>query len=312
MKTSSQILLVFILSTLFTFCSSDDKSNDAVTQVVQDPIIESSKFTTNMVPHDPNIPVKKHNYIGSISDNKKQNITREVFIEGVSQGPPIDAQIYEYAGDGRLTYHNKDLPQNDDIEEFAYDLDGNVVGVTWTNYGSSQYYRFVHPSSSITYFERISLPYNDPNTVLGFRYILEFDDNDNVIKAGRDSNFDGNMDYENIYTYDSNNNMASAQITNGDIITFSYSSVINTEQYLEDKTYGKKLLRIRYAEKYGYNNVERFLKDLTGNSYNLTLQATTEAEYEVLDNNFYNKKTEIGENHVGTGIDTITEEYYFL
>jgi aminopeptidase N len=100
-------------------------------------------------------------------------------------------------------------------------------------------------------------------------------------------------------------------MANGDMVTFSYSSIINTQQYLLDKTYGRKLARLIYAEKYGHKGVAGFLNDLIEKSYNITIEATTEAEYEVLDNNFYYKRTEFGVNSVGTGTETRTTEYYF-
>lgn len=311
MKIKKYSLLVLFATLFLTSCSSDTNSNDTDSQVEQGPIIQSFKFTLNMAPFDHNATVREILLMGSINENRIQNTTYEFFIEGVSQGAAIDQGRYEYNSNDYLISFNDDIEQNNDVKEYAYDGNGNVVGLTWTLNGSPQYYRIVHPSPNITYFERISLPYSDPNTVASYRHILEFDDNDNVIKAGRDSNFDDILDLENIFTYDSNNNLINVQMANGDNVTFTYSSIINTQQYLEDKTYGRKLARIIYAEKYGHNEVAGFLNDLIEKSYNITTQATTEAEYEVLDNNLYYKKTEFGVNSLGTLTETRTTEYYF-
>jgi hypothetical protein len=311
MRISKYSMLLLFSTLLLISCSSDDKSNETVTQIKQDPLIQSYKFTLNMAPFDPTATVRESLLIGSINENRIQKTLWEFFIEGVSQGAAIEQGIYEYDSNDYLIYYNKGIPQNDDIKEYTYDGNGNVAGLTWTLNGSPQYYRIVHPSANITYFESISLPYNDPNTITGLRHILEFDDNDNIIKAGRDSNFDDILDFENIFTYDSNNNLTNVQMANGDMVTFSYSSIINTQQYLLDKTYGRKLARLIYAEKYGHKGVAGFLNDLIEKSYNITIEATTEAEYEVLDNNFYYKRTEFGVNSVGTGTETRTTEYYF-
>lgn len=311
MKISRNYSFLFILSIILISCSSnDDHSTQDDDQTIQEPVISAFNYTYRGEPYDPDIGISETFYLGNVTNNRIQNSTREHFFDGLSQGL-IEHQLFEYDNNSNLIFYNQDLQYNDDIKEFAYDSNGNVVGITWTLNESPQYYRFVYPSSNIIYFERLSLPFNDPDTVAGNRHILEFDDNENVIKAGRDIDLDDIMDYENNFIYDSNNNLTNVQMANGEIVTYSYSTIINTYRYLEEKTFGKRLVRLINSEIYGHSNIEGYLEGLTELSYNISSQEASEAEFELLDNNFFIKKTIVKESSVGTATETRTFEYIF-
>ena len=146
------------------------------------------------------------------------------------------------------------------------------------------------------------MPYNDPNTEVRRRYIMEFDENDNIIKAGKDFDFDGNMDSVNSFQYDNNNNLISGQMASGETFSIAYSSIIDTEQYLQDKTFGKKMNRILCGEWFGGTSTHYFNDG--AQSFNVTLEESQQNTFETLSNNFYFKKIITVE-----GIPNLEESY---
>lgn len=147
----------------------------------------------------------------------------------------------------------------------------------------------MHTSTNSCFVEDVSLPYDDPNTEILQRKILVFDDNENVLRAGWDSNLDGVMDGENNFQYDEINNLISGQINDEDSFSISYSSFIDTSKYLGEKTFGKKMLRILWAQLLIGNSAAIF-KNLAL-SYHLSVEEAQKHSFETLENGFYFKKT---------------------
>lgn len=133
-----------------------------------------------------------------------------------------------------------------------------------TNGIGEQNFRFIYINNYV-YFERIlNYSYDDINAVPYNRIILEFNSNDEVISAGYDYNFDGVPEQINTFQY-SDDNLTNVVFSNGDILNFSYSSIVNTYNYLWENGIGKKNHRVLVGESnYFFNQ-----NDLINNHANL-------------------------------------------
>lgn len=295
MKTAHLFLSIFALSLVLTACSSDDGSSATQEEPIQlDPVITSYKSTYLGVPLDPNAHTSKTVYTTSIENNKKQIVTSEYFYNEESQGGKIE-QIYTFNSIGKVSRFTIEEVDSQLVREYFYDDQQRLIGANLGTESPHRFFRFQHISLNTVYFEETTLPYNDPNTEVGRRYIMEFDENDNIIKAGKDFDFDGNMDSVNSFQYDDNNNLISGQMASGETFSIAYSSIIDTEVYLEEKTFGKKMNRILCGELYGGTSTHYFNDG--AKSFNVTLAESQQSTFEVLDNNFYTKKIETNESN---------------
>ena len=302
MKTVHLFLSIFALSQLFTACSSDDDNSQQQEDTTQlDPVITAAKITYLGIPEDPNLGVVKSIYTTTINDNKKQLMIREFFRDDISYGITTQ-EIYEFNASGTVAVFSREEVNGQIVREYFYDNQQRLVGASLGAETPHRYFRFPHISENISYFEEISLPYNDPNTEVRRRYIMEFDENDNIIKAGKDFDFDGNMDSINSFQYDNNNNLISGQMASGETFSIAYSSIIDTEQYLQDKTFGKKMNRILCGEWFGGTSTHYFNDG--AQSFNVTLEESQQNTFETLSNNFYFKKIITVE-----GIPNLEESY---
>jgi len=268
---------------LFISCSDSDDRN-IVGNVADE--ISFSHYTYDSTVTNANHPEANSHYFftGNIVDGKLFSITTR---DGVT------TQEYFYNGDLLTAANNT---------QFFYDSSGNVIGaqkLIAESGGSNAmvYYRFIHPSANVVYSERLSAPYNSASTELVSRNILEFDNNDNVIRAGRDQNLDGIIDAVNTFGY-ANENLVSMQKPDGTTQPFSYATIIDNFSVLEDNSYGKKLRRIICAERYAWGDFANGFSQ----SRNLLSTAAVQDDYEVLDNNFYKKKT------VSTNVEAVHNE----
>ena len=287
MKTTHLFLSFFVLSILFTACSSDDDNSQQPEETTQlDPVITGAKITYLGVPEDPNASVVKAINTTTINDNKKQLMVREFFRDDISYGFTTQ-EVYEFNASGTVAVFTREEVNGQIVREYFYDNQQRLVGANLGAETPYRYFRFPHISENISYFEEISLPYNDPNTEVRRRYILEFDENDNIIKAGKDFDFDGNMDGVNSFQYN-NNNLISGQMASGENFTVAYSSIIDTEEYLLDKTFGKKMNRILCGELFGGTSTHYFKEG--AKSFNVTHEESQQNTFETLSNNFYFKK----------------------
>lgn len=288
MKTAHLFLSVFVLSVVFTACSSDDDNSTQQEEATQsDPVITGAKITYLGVPEDPNASVVKSIYTTTINDNKKQLVIREFFRDDISYGVTTQEE-YAFNASGKVSVFTREEVNGPIVREYFYDDQQRLVGANLGADSPHRFYRFQHISLNTVYFEETSLPYNDPNTEVGRRYIIEFDENDNIIKAGKDFDFDGNMDSVNSFQYDNNNNLIAGQMASGETFTVAYSSIIDTEQYLQDKTFGKKMNRILSGEPFGGTSTHYFKE--VAKSFNVTLEESQQNTFETLSNNFYFKK----------------------
>jgi hypothetical protein len=229
--------------------------------------------------------------------------TVESFIGDVSQGNPITTQTYFYNGD--LLVSQIDNLGNERVRDFYYDAANKLVGAKMTMENSSVNYRIIHVSQNVIYFEKTSLPFNDVAATILTRNIIEFDENDNIIKAGRDVNLDGIAENENQFSY-VNNNLVSITKYDGTVQNFEYSNVIDSFLVLNDKSFGKKNLRIIESEAYvALSQQAKF------QSKNVLSQDLLDYTYAVLGTNFYKKKTVVRNSIEPAGQNIITTEFFF-
>lgn len=299
-----------VLLLVITSCSPDDSSENSRNPVsFSKYVVNSTTTSTNGGSTFQNITT------GNLLDNKRFSETIETFIGGVSQGTATTVQHYFYNNDGTLkSIVFFDLYSNtDNRKDLFYDAQQNLIGVNWKYLNEDQYYRFIHTTSNIVYFEKITLPYNDPNAEILYRIIVEFDQNDNIIKAGSDSNLDGVTENANQFFY-TNNNLTSIQKSDGTIVSYNYSNVINNFNVIDNNTYGKKTLNLigsehyRIIMPYAYDAV---LNENQYNSNNLLSHDLLDGTFDVLPNNYYKKKT-ITQNYPSSAESiTGTIEFFF-
>lgn len=244
--------------------------------------------------------------VGNLVGNKLYSHTAETIHNGVSQGIHTE-QNYFYTNNLLSTRE-----VSGDKKDFFYDSSQNLIGINWAkldmnsgDYVSMGNYRFSYHPANIVFAEKMTLPYDDPATQIISRSIVQFDVNNNIIKAGFDSNLDGVMDAVNNFTY-VNDNLVSVQKADGSVISFDYSNVINNFMILNYNSYGKKVFRLLNYESYSFVFTGDF-KD----SKSLSSQEFGDATYEVLGNGYYKKKITNQNFPENNAQNTTTTEFFF-
>lgn len=285
-----------LLAVLLLSCSSDNVLNENQNSNV---IFSGYKITSLSIYDDGITPDNLSIRIGNIVNNKFISETIEYYTDNVSQGNPEIEKEYFYSND-LLTK----IVFNDEIKEFYYDTDQNLVGLTWNNSGVYNYYRFVHVSQTLVYFEKVSLPYNDANTQVLSRKIIEFNNSNDIIKAGLDNNLDMVSDSYYEYTY-LNGNIIQSNDQNGTIKNYNYSNVVNNNYILEINSFGKKTLNIFNSEIYAYN-----FPEISSFSHFLDTETYSSSSYEVLNNNYFTKEIKIEHLTNFNLLNTKTTEFF--
>lgn len=291
-------LTLIILIILFYSCSNDVQEVSNSEEVV---------ITGYQINHYTS-PEYNFSITGTTLNNKLLSETYETFINGVSQGQTTQ-QKYFYNNEGLLDYFiwNNGTPY--DLTTFLYyDLQQRLIGAKLENEYGEKNYRFIY-NNNYVYFEPIgNFSYDDVNAILSnARIILEFNDNDDIISAGLDTNLDGIQDQINTFQY-INENVITATYSNGEEYNFNYTNIINTRRYLWENGLGKKNDRVLSGECYYLlhpNFNTSGIEDITSLSKNILQENGSGATYQVLTNNFYELKTEV------QGSSTITTQYFF-
>jgi hypothetical protein len=290
--------LVLVCSILFfmTSCSNDD---DAVQSTAA---ISGYKITTNSNYDDVSNTDYKRVITGNLANGKLFSTTTTYFENNIVIGTPETVQRYFYTNNLLTQIH---LGGNY-YDNYFYDSQNRFVGATRIyDDGSTLYYRFVHQNNNTVYCERINLPYNNPSALASQRMILNFDQNDEVISAGYDNDFDGIVSNLYAYTY-SNGNMSTVHKPDGTVINYDYSNVVDSYYVLAEGSYGKKVLRLICSEGFCSGTANDFKY-----SINVTQQDTQEYIYQTLPNNFYNKKAKVESLTNPTGVYTYETEFFF-
>lgn len=292
-----KIHLLGIVLLIMTSCSEESTPSTEDTNQ-----ISGYKITDYQNYDDPTLDDYKRIITGTLVNGKMHTLSTESFLNNISQGNLTTQQVYFYTND-LLTEINRSSGL---IDNYFYDSLDRFVGATRVfPSGSVLHYRFVYPNESTVYCERLNLPYSDPAANIIRRMILIFDGDDNVISAGYDNDLDGLINSQFNYNYE-NGNLTSVTKPDGTIENYNYSSIIDTRYKLDELSYGKKVLRLICSETYCYG----IAHSLRYNK-NLTSQMASEALFEVLPNNFYNKKSIFQDLSNPSG-QTITEEEFFF
>jgi hypothetical protein len=293
-KIGVLICMIFFLAS----CSSDGNSSSSL-----DSQITGYELRSKSVFEDVGTPTYEMVTIGNLQNGKLFSETVESFIGDVSQGNPITTQTYFYNGD--LLVSQIDNSGNERVRDFYYDAADKLVGAKMTMENSSVNYRIIHVSQNVIYFEKTSLPFNDVAATIVSRNIIEFDENDNIVKAGRDANLDGIAENQNQFSY-VNNNLVSITKYDGTVQNFEYSNVIDSFLVLNDKSFGKKNLRIIESENY-----VALGQQMKFQSKHVLSQDLLDNVYDVLSTYFYKKKTVTRESAAPNGQSIITTEFFF-
>jgi regulator of extracellular matrix RemA (YlzA/DUF370 family) len=232
---------------------------------------------------------------GNIDNSQLQSV-----ISVGTSGIPYTELLYNYDGTYLQSVGNW---------TFYYDSDHQLIGSKKTGpEGGVWYVRYVNVSPTVVYRELMTLPLNDPATQIDSRCIVELDENNNIIKAGQDSNLDGIRENTNEFGY-ADGDLISVQ-PSGNSISLAYSDIIDSKALLMDKTYGKRTRRIIYADQYSKPVITLMSGILTtdeilNRNYHLSQEAAAIGTYEIAPNGCYSKHTVV--YSVSTNVTT----YFF-
>ena len=222
---------------------------------------------------------------GIVQNGKLIEINQMEIIDGVNQDVQL-LQSFTYQNNKLASHTMHQLTAMPRVMNFFYDSNSKLIGCTnIVNSTSEGYYRFVHTTNDIIYFEKISLPYNDPNTQVMSRYIAVFE-GDDIVQAGRDYNLDGVMENANSFQYNNGNLISATNSTES--LALNYTSTLNNMTALHDNSYGKKNKRIVCIESFCSTNFQAVLSC----SKNLTTNEFLDATYEIHPSNYYHLKTD--------------------
>lgn len=282
MTTKPFILAGFAMLFIFASCSNDDSPVPMPIANNSNRVFDHYTVALNIAGTNPNHTFRTFT-TANLLDGKFFSETEEQFINGVSQGE-FTNQRYFYENDLLVK-----RAYDDDVRDFFYDAQGRLIAVNW-QYGTvtNRYYRFVYNGNKV-FFERLSLAYNHPATQIQDRVILEFDANENVTKAGRDTDLDGNFNAYNAFDYSADNNLTVVHKDDGATFNIGYSPIKDNFAQLAFNTFGKKNLMVYQAECYAYAGVRP--QDLR-QSPNLRDTDTQEALIETQGLPYYFRKTE--------------------
>lgn len=292
-----KIHLLAIVLLIMTSCSEES------TQSIEDSSqISGYKITEYHNYDDSSVEDYKRVTNGTLVNGKMHTLSTESFLNNISQGNLTSQQVYFYTND-LLTEINRSSGL---IDNYFYDSLDRFVGAKRVfPTGNVLHYRFIYPNESTVYCESLDLPYSDPSANIIRRMILIFDEDDNVITAGYDNDLDGLINNQFNYNYE-NGNLTSVTKPDGTIENYNYSSIIDTRYKLDELSYGKKVLRLICSETYcdGSAKVLEYNK-------NVNFQIASEELFEVLPNDFYNKKSVFQDLSTPNG-QIITEEEFFF
>lgn len=247
----------------------------------------------------------------TISGGKYDSYITEIFANGQSTGEFADSDfVYE---NGLLVSHDSGPNRT---RNFFYNDQGKLIGANLviedqaTGNSSTLYYRFVHYPGNVVHCERLVTPFDSPDSEISYRTIMDFDEFDNLESAGRDLNFDGVMENANTFTT-INDDIVGVVMDSGASYSFSYSTVVNNENFLAQNSYGKQVVRLLCSESFAIANFEG-MKDVFC-SRHLFADDLQEAAYEVNENNnFIKKKTLVEQDNTNTSYDIQTVTEYFF
>jgi|694.fasta_scaffold19325_13 hypothetical protein len=285
-----KLAVLFISLVLFS-CTEE-----SVNQSSQEVLITGYKIDIN------SSPGYHFKTIGSLVNNKLFSETYENILNGEVQ-VPITEQIFFYNANGTVNHYRDGFNR---MVYLYYDDSQNLIGAELTiNNLNAVYYRFRHLSANRVLFERTDSAYDDPNAVAYCTIVLQFNNNNDVISAGIDTNSDDIADY-NINTFQyANDNLISAVFWDGNIVNYNYSDIIDNFSYLREISIGKKTRRIISGDCYHVLYSSDFFYRNLRVSRNILEDEAALSTFQILPNNFYELRTEINNGQ------TTTTQFFF-
>ncbi|MAN29087.1 MULTISPECIES: hypothetical protein [Mesonia] len=279
--------LLFTFSiVLFISCSSDD--NDP-TIVDHSSSIFTSYIETYDRPEIDGIESFKKIKTGEIIDGKFHDYQLKTYFDNELKSED-EFQQYVYSNNKLISIYPMRESDEATKQDLFYDENNNFTGFYWEKV--NRYYQIVHKENNIDYFQILTGNFDDENSSIHQRYILKFDDHNNVIKAGLDIDLDEVMDFENKFSYDENDNLISIEMSNGESTNITYSEIKNTKAHILDNSYGKRIRRLKCSEILGSPSATiEEIKKLEFSTHLSTYEVDASLELDTSENNFYTKRT---------------------
>lgn len=290
MKKIFTFFTAILLLVLNFSCSNNDDDSSSIPNF--------SYFTLENITDysDPNTATSIWMSKGYLNNNK---------IKEVASVNSVTNQEYTMLS---YTYTNGLLTTQSMAYEFTnyyYDSQNRLIASYWMDDTSqTSYNRYNYVTTSKVYCENITLPYDDPSTQIISRVILEFDSNDNVVKAGVDSNLDGISESENTFEY-TNNNMTAIHFSDGTETLFQYSNIKDNFTYIYDNSYGKQNRRLLNAIYFTNQNLNYF-----GFSENLTQNDVSNSSFVLLGNGYFMNKKSVSVLSNPSAVQTLTIKFF--
>lgn len=281
MKITANFAIAFLI---FSFISCNDSDDSVVESVSEELVIISETLTTTYNSNSNNTQLI---YNTTIEDNKRRNSTL------TENSETVQNRNYIYNTADLLIGRDFVNSDNDDYE-YNYDANNELSEIVYhLNNTTAKYYRIVKQTDNVYFQEWINLPFNDPDTEINRRLIVEFDNNDNIIKAGVDNDKDGNYDSFRTFVYSENQNLTEIIDEEGQSFTFEYSTIKNTEYYITAQTFGKRNLNLHNSEAFALININNItLKYASAYVANAEINDNNYI-FELFENGYFKKRTSV-------------------
>jgi len=154
-----------------------------------------------------------------------------------------------------FSYNEKGLLTSGNNQFYFYDDSDRLIAVesrTNDNTAVLIYARIKYDSNEIR-IEIHNKSHLESDSTIKRMSILTLDENNNITKALLDDRNDGTIDRSNTFIYDDNNNLVQAtNLITGVVKNYEYSSVLDTEEFLLNNSFGKLNRTILAGEAISY------------------------------------------------------------
>jgi|GEM_PF-4851149 len=302
-KLQEQLFILFLATFSLISCSNDD---DILNEETNAPlvIILNQKTETLHETSTDSLQLKIE-VTGNIIENKSQNLKEQTYNHGNLVSDTLHT-IFEYDTNNNLTMSHA-IGKN--LYRLYYSTENKLTQINWKpeGFGTTIYYKITELPNNLIQYDRYEEPFTNPDAPISYRILLEFNDNEEVITAGYDTNFDSKLDSISTFTYD-NGNLISFTNAVGEDSYISYSNIIDTKSFIARESFGKKELNILHSELYIRPRVDYF--ESSSLFYNVPQSSTETSSFNIHSSGYYHKKTTIFPTS-GSIQTTIIEEFEF-
>ena len=281
MKKLNLLLMGLLIGLLiFQSCSSDDNQN-----TVDDSNVNISKWVN-----------KKYTFSDYLTGNYDESGILTDSIEYTIVNNKITAfsgftNINDVAKsiNGNISYSNNKITQYERYKNnqlvlklnYQYDSSGELIEYKCSDWVTSsqefEYFKSEFTHTIDTVFSKFFKSSNDIQYDLKSTSKIVLDENNNRLynEVLSESGFTGII----TSTYDSSNNMNSNNIYTNVVYNFTYSDVLNTEGFISNNTFGKKVNMLLFGEGSGFspkrtstNEIESVSSNNVANTYEYMLE----------------------------------------